>query len=439
MAIPVPNGIIAIHVNAWAGAGWTVQSGYYNTWPRGAAVAGGGGGATTHTHTVLPHAHSRGSHTHLGLVLTNNRVCDIHGSGTPPLASIANCDWHTHAVTVSSSAGANITVNANVTLDSPAGSSEPSSYNMRPYKSDGTGQTNSTSLYFFWPYATSYLGGGWTAAGAGWRGRYVRFASVSGNYGTSAHSHSSSPVNHQHNEVAHGHTLTYVGNSGIASVSTCSTTIDAGPDITVFPCSPVHYHALNISALNAAAGLVSSNAAVTTMNTNFEPPCLEVNMVHGNGATRWLPGLLALWDGLKANIPPGWRACDGTDGAPDYTNQLIKNADADGQGGDLSGSLGHTHTANTHTHTGGTHSHTAVGTCGTGQPTTTCRTGGAPPSRLAPHTHTVVTDYQASSWVATAPTINSTDAWPPYTDFIIIEYYSEGGVVDADPPRPAHP
>jgi len=63
-------------------------------------------------------------------------------------------------------------------------------------------------------------------------------------------------------------------------------------------------------------------------------------------------GLIVMWHGLLANIPPGWLLCDGTYGTPDLREKFIR-APADGiDPGGTGGSETHTHpfTGSGHNH-----------------------------------------------------------------------------------------
>jgi len=65
-----------------------------------------------------------------------------------------------------------------------------------------------------------------------------------------------------------------------------------------------------------------------------------------------MKGIVVWWPGLKADIPAGWHACDGTDGTPDYTNCVLVGAGGDYAEGAAVGSKDHTHpfTGDGHAH-----------------------------------------------------------------------------------------
>lgn len=81
-------------------------------------------------------------------------------------------------------------------------------------------------------------------------------------------------------------------------------------------------------------------------------------------------GLIAMWSGLKANIPSEWALCDGTQGTPDLRDKFIVGTPDGEEAGVIGGSLSKSHsgvTVQDHpalTHIGGAvdpHSGMAVG------------------------------------------------------------------------------
>jgi hypothetical protein len=79
-----------------------------------------------------------------------------------------------------------------------------------------------------------------------------------------------------------------------------------------------------------------------------------------------LRGLIVMWSGAVADVPPGWVVCDGTQGAPDLRDRFVVGARSDYDGvpkttleGDPTqsgGSATHTHTFTTDGHKHGTKS-----------------------------------------------------------------------------------
>lgn len=66
-------------------------------------------------------------------------------------------------------------------------------------------------------------------------------------------------------------------------------------------------------------------------------------------------GLIAMWAGVPAAIPAGWKLCDGTDGTPNLSDKFIRGHSATTVVGSTGGSLSHTHAltidaAGNHTH-----------------------------------------------------------------------------------------
>lgn len=63
------------------------------------------------------------------------------------------------------------------------------------------------------------------------------------------------------------------------------------------------------------------------------------------------PGMIQLWSGSIASIPPGWALCDGTKGTPNLLNRMVMAAGDVYAPDAVGGTSGHTHTSDeTHTH-----------------------------------------------------------------------------------------
>lgn len=102
------------------------------------------------------------------------------------------------------------------------------------------------------------------------------------------------------------------------------------------------------------------NDAVTT--DKIASGAVELSDLNQNGAadgqvmkwngSQWVvgyempAGVIVMWSGTAATIPPGWALCDGANGTPDLRNRFVMGAtDAGGTGGSTTASWGnHTHT-----------------------------------------------------------------------------------------------
>lgn len=61
-------------------------------------------------------------------------------------------------------------------------------------------------------------------------------------------------------------------------------------------------------------------------------------------------GIICLWYGSVASIPPGWHLCDGTAGTPDLRDRFIAGAGTTWDPHDTGGASTHTHTGTTDGH-----------------------------------------------------------------------------------------
>lgn len=73
-------------------------------------------------------------------------------------------------------------------------------------------------------------------------------------------------------------------------------------------------------------------------------------------------GVIVMWSGSIANIPPGWVLCNGQNGSPDLRDKFVVAAGAAypvaATGGVATNNMAHSHTANLHAHDA-SHGHTA--------------------------------------------------------------------------------
>lgn len=74
-------------------------------------------------------------------------------------------------------------------------------------------------------------------------------------------------------------------------------------------------------------------------------------------------GVITVWSGSIANIPPGWTLCDGTQGTPDLRDRFVPSAGPTFAVDDVGGSQVHNHafTSDTHFHSFGPGTEVAAG------------------------------------------------------------------------------
>lgn len=129
-----------------------------------------------------------------------------------------------------------------------------------------------------------------------------------------------------------------------------------------------------------------------------------------NGVRAVPVGVIVMWGGLVANIPTGWRLCDGSNGTPDLRDRFVIGA-----GGTLSpGATPGSNTGSITTTAAGSHSHTGA-TVGAGN-----------------HTHTASTDAQGAHMHGGATNTHAltVDQIPPHTHSVdgIVVVAGGGGI-----------
>ena len=142
------------------------------------------------------------------------------------------------------------------------------------------------------------------------------------------------------------------------------------------------------------------------------------------GSTAIPSGVIIMWKGSIASIPPGWHICDGTNGTPDLRDRFIVGARQDIAGiaeTIVSGSLTQIGGAATHLHTAGTlagplHTHNFSATT-SGPSNVSGARGGDDQFGTQQHTHTVTgtTNTGNSGGPVTGSTASASSLPPYYT------------------------
>ena len=117
--------------------------------------------------------------------------------------------------------------------------------------------------------------------------------------------------------------------------------------------TPQHFH-----DFTTAAGLLDASPAGAylrrTQNAYRMPPVVVLTPIFAAQGATMVPGLILLWHGPIATIPPGWAWCDGNNGTPDLRNRYVIGAASDDAGvpkATIDGILANTGGNSTHTHT----------------------------------------------------------------------------------------
>lgn len=80
--------------------------------------------------------------------------------------------------------------------------------------------------------------------------------------------------------------------------------------------------------------------------TEILPPYAELAfLIHTGPLEAVPPGMILMWSGAMASLPPDWVLCDGTNGTPDLRNRFVRGTTGVEEPGATGGSTTHNHTA----------------------------------------------------------------------------------------------
>lgn len=100
------------------------------------------------------------------------------------------------------------------------------------------------------------------------------------------------------------------------------------------------------------ARLIASSLPSTTINNDVVSSSVSIP---GASSENVPSGLIAMWSGVLADVPSGWKICDGTNDTPDLRDKFILATSAGENPGATGGSLEHIHTGTTSV--AGSHDH----------------------------------------------------------------------------------
>lgn len=403
------NGIIFIWTGTHASipAGWSRVTDMDDKYPKGTADVtdpNTTGGNATHSHTSPTHTHTAGAHTH-GITLGTGSG----GGGAATSGSNAQVVGHTHGGMTS---GAVASFSASSVAATYAAIS-----NNPPY---------STVIYITPTTAVSKIPAGVVGLadeaapanfaacdGAGGTpnlvGKYLLGAATAANAGTTGGSTTNT------HDLTHTHTTSHT-HAAASSGGGANTGGGTGGSGYV---TPGHVHSVT---LPAAAPSTADTPSVVTAET-VEPAYTKLMAIQASAETSAPYKIIALWLGTLANIPRGWKLCDGTGGTIDMRDRHLKITATVGEIGNTGGANTHTHASQNHTHAVLSHTHnTSIDHTGHTNVNKSGTSGTAPATSGTTHSITTVSGDLALA--AGATTADSANNEPPYRTVAFIKLVS---------------
>lgn len=405
-----PNVIII-----WPGTNAAIPSGFTRVteldgkYPKGTADGvdpGDTGGASAHTHTSTAHAHALGAHTH-------SYTSSGGDGGTGTAQSGSGVMWKDHVHTGNTGAISGGTTNSTaVTYGSV--SNDPPYYEVIFIKASGYQAIPDDAVLFI---NDSSIPDGFAQHSAA-NNKYYKGAATSGDSGATGGSTTNThDISHTHTTNTHTHANAGSNTSGSAQYAT-NDSADIGAAAS-------HTHTAVTSS--ATQGINSYSGSLVTTET-VEPEHTKLLAIQNTSGLTKMPikKMVAMWDGLLADIPFGWQLCDGSNGTQDMRGQYVKNAPTGANIGETGGSNTHSHAAQSHSHTGSaahTHSVALSSISGTknktGSGNNVAETHGHPSFT----SNTTLANYNSANTTA-----NSSSNEPPYYTVAFIEFlYGVGG------------
>lgn len=422
--IPLNVILIWTGANGAIPAGWQRETSLDGKFPKGAADGVNPnvtGGSDTHTHTSPVHTHTMVYHAHTGQTVRSSGDFETESRDHPNKSSR---DSHYHDWTSDSLQNGNM---ANG-ITYAAGDSKPPFHEVIFIKpSTVPAQLHDDIVALF---GTGNIPTNWVICD-GANGtpnlddKYLRGAAAGQDAGATGgtlnHTHD---VSHNHGVVGHEHQAS-TGAVGVSSDGERGREGSEGGGGQVVDRN--HKHTI---FLFTASETASTYSGVTPGTETVEPLYKKIRAIKNNSGNPSKPsGIIGLWLGSLANIPPGWFLCDGSKGTPDLRAYFPKITTTAGEVNETGGNNTHSHAAsNTHTHTApGAHSH-SVGVSGNTGPG--YGTVADPDGASKPHGHNGSScSGNTSSWNSAAIQADTSDNQPAFRTvaFIMFKYETYGG------------
>jgi len=376
----------------------------------GAEAVGTDGGSDTHTHPSVSHEHQPSSHNHTFISQERTANPDGARSGNNNSGNRHYHDGSSNSTTLSS------TTNQTPTwLDY---SSLPPYYEVIFIKANSYQLVPQNGIVYRQTTTRSNMISHSASAD-----RFLRGAQAGGDAGTTG-----GQYEHTHN-ISHTHVTGHT-HGGTSSQSIGD---QIGTDGDQSAANRTHTHI--VVMYEKTRTLIASNPVTTTSGgtsgEDIEPEYTKLNpFVASSGNTVPVKGDICLWTDDPANIPLGWKLCDGTNGTVDMRDRFVKSPDTVPEIPSTGGSNTHAHPGVIHTHSTSTPQHNHTGNLQTSYDNKNAGVHNDGYRMYPVHGHDTLTSVSTKtmSHGSATTTAEDSDNQPAYRTVVYIEFeYSTVG------------
>lgn len=378
------------------------------------------GGSDSHSHTSPSHTHVINPHVHS---ITTNSAWEQDGNyednGHRDNDRGAH-DHHFHNGPFSNYATQTGNLVGSTTYTAISENSLPPYRKVIFIKSDGWNAIPDGAIVL-WRGTDTLPGGFYNCNGANGTtnliNKYLRGANTNGDGGatggTLRHTHS---VNHTHPSVSHVHYAQTVSNDNHDHLDLTSTSQRHA--------SGNHSHRFTTSSATISAGAYN---ATYTSSSDVEPEYKKLMAIQNKSGNNKIPQqkMIVMWLGTQADVPIGYKVCNGSNGTIDMRNKHLKIAANASEIGNTGGSNTHSHAAsNSHTHTAtGSHNHgTGLVFAGETDPGYGTGVGSDHLARHGHHHKILSMTSVTATWQNATISANSVSSQPSYRTVVFLEF-----------------
>lgn len=227
-------------------------------------------------------------------------------------------------------------------------------------------------------------------------------------------SHSHTSIAHTHVVGTHEHTVTF------------PTTTETGPNdaanSTGSSNAGDYFHSHTNATSAAGGGFTTGSASPGTGIGDLTPPWRKIEVVQNTTSVVLLPaGIIGWWLSPLAQIPTGWKLCDGLEGRPNLSSGKYTRAAASAaEINTLGGATTHGHSGSSHGHSGVAHSHSGGASGGPSSSSNILDSGN---SRSGPtHSHSPSSDSVTSTITDASASVTDANNDPANITAAYIQY-----------------